>query len=180
MVSPVDSTVERSSSQRDRGHPHGDGVWMLGAMGDVILTGGVVVVFATYVGDHVCPGCGQREIDTISGLCSPCVVDQAALRYQGVDHELAERRAHAWSSTVAHSRVDRTANLRKRRQRLTERIRPTMPASSLDPWEVAAEAIAEVVRLEQRYAQSRPELEAIAEALRRLAWGPDEQERRQA
>lgn len=142
-------------------------------MSELVLVGGVVTVFATYIGEHVCPGCGIREIDTVSGLCSGCVVDQAAIRYQRTDRQLAERRASDW-------RADRTAIHRKRRQRLANRVRPTMPAISPDPWIVAADAIAEVVKLEQRYAQSRPELEAIAEAIRRLAWGPDHEEANEA
>jgi hypothetical protein len=44
----------------------------------------------------------------------------------------------------------------------------------MDPWEIAIESIARCKRLGQSYAAGRSELHEVAEALRRLAWGPDD------
>jgi hypothetical protein len=49
-------------------------------------------------------------------------------------------------------------------------VRHREPARSTDPWEIAAAAIHEL-----RHVHSDPEArEAVAEALRRLAWGPND------
>jgi seryl-tRNA synthetase len=100
------------------------------------------------------------------------VVEQAAERYARDDQARAEARIERWRRERAATRVDaRLATLRQRRKRLSKLIQPRRPATLLDPWDIAAAAIAEARRLQKRYAASRPELDDIVEAIRRLAWG---------
>jgi hypothetical protein len=115
------------------------------------------------------PGCARRTINTPSGFCAPCVVERVAEVYAERDRSAVQVRWIAWSERT--TRVDaEVVKLRQRRHRLRETVRPHEPAWSADPWEIAAAALHELRRV-----RSDPEArEAVAEALRRLAWGPDD------
>lgn len=124
----------------------------------------------------ICPACGHHEVDTPSGFCSSCVVERAATNYSEEDRNLAARRAASWARTQQQTRTDaRLAALRQQRHRLAELIRPRRKASSVDPWEVARDAIRHAQRLALATETNRRELaEEVIEGLRRLAWGPDD------
>ena len=115
----------------------------------------------------LCPSCALREVDTVSGLCAPCVVERVAEAYAERDHVAVGFRSLAWSERSTRPDAALVA-ARQRRHRLREMVRPHEPAQSADPWEIAAAALHELRRV-----RSDPEArEAVAEALRRLAWGP--------
>lgn len=75
-----------------------------------------------------------------------------------------------WSDTADH------ATERQRRHRLREAVRPREPAGEwVDPWEVAKEALDDLQRVRQALraqVTARAHLDAAAEAIRVLAWGP--------
>jgi hypothetical protein len=89
--------------------------------------------------------------------------------YTERDHVAVGFRSVAWAERS--TRVDaEVVKLRQRRHRLRETVRPRELARSADPWEICADALREL-----RGVRSSPEArEAVAEALRRLAWGPDD------
>jgi len=62
---------------------------------------------------------------------------------------------------------------RQRVRRLKTRLKPTEPASSEDPWQIADTALRELshIRHVRMRAEQHARLNVIAEALRRLAWG---------
>jgi hypothetical protein len=118
---------------------------------------------------EICPGCARRAIDTPSGLCAPCVVARTAELYAERDCVAVSFRLIAWSERT--TRVDaEVVKLRQRRHRLREVVRPHALLRSADPWEICADALHELRRV-----RTDPEArEAMAEALRRLAWGPND------
>lgn len=123
---------------------------------------------------ELCPSCGIREQDTPSGICSECVVKRAAENYSEADRGRAERRTRAWGN-MPHTRVDaRLASLRQQRHRQLAAIRPTMPAQSLDPWELAIGALGRLKRLVVSVPAHRGEIDSVMETVKRLAWGPDD------
>jgi len=75
---------------------------------------------------------------------------------------------------------DRTTNEwerdRQRVSRLQRAVKPREPAESFDPWELAYDALRELksLRSVRMRAEQYERLERIAEAIRRLGWGPDD------
>ena len=86
----------------------------------------------------------------------------------------SHERREDWSKRSSQS-WDRD---RQRVSRLRRMVRPTEPASSEDPWEVAYGALVELklLRPSVRRGEQLVRLEAIGEVLRRLAWGPSDDE----
>jgi hypothetical protein len=104
----------------------------------------------------------------VSGFCAPCVIERVAELHAERDRSAVRVRWIAWSERTTRPDAE-VVKLRQQRHRLREVVRPHEPARSADPWEIASEALREL-----RRARSDPEArEAVAEALRRLAWGPD-------
>jgi hypothetical protein len=102
-------------------------------------------------------------------MCSVCVDARMAELYAERDHVAVGFRFTAWSERSARPDAQ-VVKLRQQRHRLREMVRPREPARSADPWQIAADAPHEL-----RHAHSDPEArEAVAEALRRLAWGPQD------
>jgi hypothetical protein len=117
----------------------------------------------------ICPGCARRAINTPSGFCAPCVVDALAENYAAADRRAVRVRVRSWSERSTRPAAE-VVKLRQRRHRLRETVRPHEPPRSADPWEIAAAALHELRRV-----RTDPEArEVVAEALRRLAWGPDD------
>jgi hypothetical protein len=78
-------------------------------------------------------------------------------------------RSLAWVERSRQPDAD-LVTLRQRRHRLREMVRPREPARSADPWEICVDALHELRRVHlDPHAR-----EAVSEALRRLAWGPDD------
>lgn len=126
---------------------------------------------------ELCPACGLRDQDTPSGLCSPCVVDRAASNYSEADRQRAQGRTLRWGQLATATRTDaQLATLRQQRHRQIEALRPRQASASTDPWELAIEALGRLKRLIQSCARHRGEIDNVAEAIRRLAWGPDDGE----
>jgi hypothetical protein len=74
----------------------------------------------------LCPACATRSIDTVSGLCSVCVVDRAVTLYGERDRVAVHIRSVSWSARSAQP--DATlVRLRQRRHRLREIVRPETP-----------------------------------------------------
>ena len=122
----------------------------------------------------ICPSCGLRDTDTPSGFCSDCVVDRAATAYAQKDRDQAERRLQRWRQRSTRPDAHLLL-LRQHRSRTLARIRPTEPVSVFDPWGLAIEGLDRCRLIAKSSPQHRTELEGIAEALRRLAWGPDDE-----
>jgi hypothetical protein len=115
----------------------------------------------------LCPGCTLRDQDTPLGLCASCVVERAAENYSAEDRRAVQLRRSEWAKARAGNPH---VVLRQQRKRLTEAIRPKRPDPGLDPWHIAGESLA---ALERMRGKDPVVLEEVAEALRRLAWGPD-------
>jgi hypothetical protein len=117
----------------------------------------------------LCPSCALREVDTVSGLCAPCVVERVAEAYAAADRRAVIVRVQSWTTRTTRPDAE-VVKLRQRRHRLREMVRPHEPARSTDPWEIAAAALHDLRRV-----HSDPDArEAVSEALRRLAWGPQD------
>jgi hypothetical protein len=102
-------------------------------------------------------------------MCSACVVARMITLYSERDHVAAGFRSLAWAERSRQPDAD-LVTLRQRRHRLREQVRPQAPARSADPWEICVDALHELRRV-----HSDPDArESVAEALRRLAWGPDD------
>jgi hypothetical protein len=83
----------------------------------------------------------------------------------------------SWGQLTSSTRADaQLASLRQQRHRQIAEIRPRQPSSNPDPWELAIEALGRLKRLIQSCAAHRGEIDNVAEAIRRLAWGPDDGE----
>lgn len=103
------------------------------------------------------------------------MVARAAENYSEADRARTEARTRQWGKVTTATRTDaRLAVLRQQRRRQIAAVKPTKAASSLDPWELAIEAIARCKRIWQSAPTFRTELEGIAETCRRLAWGPED------
>jgi hypothetical protein len=105
-------------------------------------------------------------------LCSVCVLERAADAYAEQDRALAERRHITWQQRSAPDA--RLVLFRQHRHRTLAKIRPTEPLASFDPWAVASDALDRCRALGRANPAARREVERVAEAIRRLAWGPDE------
>jgi hypothetical protein len=118
---------------------------------------------------EICPGCARRAIDTPSGLCASCVVQRVAELYAERDRSALRVRWIAWSERTTRPDAE-VVKLGQKRHRLREMVRPREPPRSAGPWEMAAAALHDLRRV-----HSDPEArEAVAEALRCLAWGPND------
>jgi hypothetical protein len=113
----------------------------------------------------LCPSCGLREADTPEGWCTTCVIERAAETYSKEDRRLADKRRAAWGTG------DPYALLRRQRKRLIDAVRPRRPSVLHDPWIIAKEAL---LALEHMRGRDKVVLDEVAEAIRRLAWGPDD------
>jgi hypothetical protein len=116
---------------------------------------------------ELCPGCALRTTGP-SGFCDPCLIERRAEDYGREDHRLAQLRRSQWAKTATHG--NQYALLRRQRKRLVDAIRPRRPDPGQDPWMIAKEAL---LALEHMRGKDPAVLEDVAEALRRLAWGPD-------
>lgn len=119
----------------------------------------------------ICPACGIREVNTPSGFCSVCVVERAAESYAVEDRNRVAQRTAAWAETRAG---DRYSLLRRQRKRMVEQLRPRQPATTFDPWTIALEALSNLNHMRGRETVTRASIDEVAEAIRRLAWGPDD------
>lgn len=120
----------------------------------------------------ICPSCALREVDTPSGFCTDCVLARAADSYAAADRNMAATRADEWRKRTnpdAH-----VVTLRQQRSRALRRLRPTEPAGDADPWALALAALDRCKAVDRANPAHRRDMEAIAETLRRLAWGPDD------
>lgn len=125
----------------------------------------------------LCPSCARRPVDTPQGFCSTCVVERAAERYSEADRRRVELRTKRWATIATETRTDaRTSTLRQQRKRQMKAVRPTKASTDVDPWDLCVEAVGLCKKLSQSFPGARSDLEVVAEAIRRLAWGPDEQE----
>ena len=83
-------------------------------------------------------------------------------------------RRQAWSERSQQT-LDRD---RQRVASLKRAVRPKEPASHEDPWEIADAALQQLTKV--RSVRMRPEqvarIDDVAEAIRRLAWGPSDDE----
>src|SRR5439155_1817011 len=118
----------------------------------------------------LCPRCAKREIEpgAPSGWCAACVIEDLRERYGEKQRTAAILRHEGWAARS----WDRD---RQRVHRLRVIVKPLEPASYEDPWELASAALLELnkVRTIPMRAEQVARLDVIAEALRRLAWGPD-------
>jgi hypothetical protein len=120
----------------------------------------------------LCPACAARSVDTPSGLCSVCVVARTAELYAERDRSAVKVRWISWSERTTRPDVE-VVKLRQQRSRLRRIVQPHEPATDVDPWQIAAHALSEL-RQVRSTPQTREHLEAAAESIRRLAWGPDD------
>jgi hypothetical protein len=84
-----------------------------------------------------------------------------------------ELRWISWSERTAADAP--LVKLRQQRHRLRETVRPREAApADMDPWRIAADALSELKQIKVSTPQAREHLANVAEAIRRLAWGPDD------
>ena len=103
----------------------------------------------------ICPRCGLREVDTPSGLCAPCVIENTAESYALTDRKLSEVREAKWRSGG-----DRFMKLRQQRHRMTELIRPRHELTIHDPWAIAASALEHCTRIARSHPAMAPDVAA--------------------
>jgi hypothetical protein len=128
---------------------------------------------------EICPRCGLREIEPTAsaGWCASCVVEDIRERYGAKQRAVTLKRREAWSER-SQAAWDRD---RQRVSRLKKHVTPKQPASSEDPWEVAYQGLHDVAVVVSWFKgrgvrhEQLERLEQIREALRRLAWGPDDE-----
>lgn len=101
--------------------------------------------------------------------------------YWASDAPAIQARRDGWrnrSQSAEHARE------RQRRHRLRESVRPREPAGEwVDPWEVAKGALDDLHRVRQAVRSNltaRAHLDAAAEAIRILAWEPEDERSRTA
>ncbi|SRR6266487_2320409 len=120
----------------------------------------------------LCPRCAKREIEpgAPSGWCADCVIEDLREKYATKTRAAMVVRGEAWASRSAWDRD------RQRVHRLKDVIKPKDPLDHRDPWELAYEALVDLgnIRTVRMRAEQVARLDRIAEALRRLAWGPDD------
>lgn len=119
----------------------------------------------------VCPSCGKRDADTPSGFCTICVIERAANRYAEADRTAAQQREDRWRHQSQRPDA-RLVLMRQHRSRAIARLRPKQDAPTYDPWMIALQALDMLKVVHDR--RHTDELAQVAEALRRLAWGPDD------
>jgi hypothetical protein len=123
----------------------------------------------------LCARCGYRDAEpqAPTGWCAECGIESIREKYGQTQRAATLSRRESWRGR-SRDNWDRD---RQRAHRLKEAVRPVTPASSLDPWELAHEALTALSNL--RSVRMRPEqharLDLIAETIRRLAFGPDDE-----
>ena len=130
----------------------------------------------------LCPGCTYRSQGE-SGLCGPCEAKDLLRRRLDKEAVQITGRRDAWrirtgtSAASAASAIPEVAAERQRKHRMLERIKPREPVDDLaDPWELANVALLHLAHLKPASARNprlADALDAVEEAIRRLAWGPD-------
>ena len=123
---------------------------------------------------EICPRCGRNEVEpqAPSGFCSPCVVERIREAYGERQRVAVLSRREAWRNRTTNE----WERDRQRVSRLQRAVKPREPAESFDPWELAYDALRELksLRSVRMRAEHYERLERIAEAIRRLGWGPDD------
>jgi hypothetical protein len=125
----------------------------------------------------LCPSCTRREIDTPSGLCTPCVVERVRENYAERDRSAVQLRLVAWSERTTRPDVE-VVKLRQQRSRLRRIVQPHEPApADVDPWLLAEQAVRALARVRSalpRTSSRVEDLEQAIELVRRLAWEPQD------
>jgi hypothetical protein len=125
----------------------------------------------------LCPACGRREIDTPSGVCTPCALERMAEAYAAEDRRRAVERTALWMERTGEPQAAiRPDALRQIRRQLRLTVQPrTPPPATADPWVLGAEAIHLLTRVKvtARSTKLRRRLDDAIELIRQLAWGPD-------
>lgn len=126
----------------------------------------------------ICPACGRNPIeDDETGFCSSCSDNWAVSAYWEKDAPAIEARRSDWKNRSQSPAAQRE---RQRRHRLRETVRPRKPSMEwVDPWEIAKSALDDLYRVRQSLGAqvtARAHLDAAAEAIRVLAWGPESPE----
>ena len=123
----------------------------------------------------LCPRCARREVEPQArdGFCAECTIEPIREQYGGGQRAASIARRRDWSER-SQSAWDRD---RQRASRLRRTVKPKEPATHEDPYEIAYEALSEMNQLRaiRMRAEQHARLDLIAEALRRLAWGPDDE-----
>ena len=123
---------------------------------------------------EICTRCGLREVEPTAqeGFCAECIIERIREAYGDKQRRVTIGRREAWSERSQQS----WQRDRQRVSRLRRRIRPREPASHEDPWELADTAPQELTKLRtvRMRAEHHDALDGIAEVVRRLAWGPDD------
>ena len=112
-------------------------------------------------------------------MCERCTVEVARERYIVEDNRLASLRELGWTERTRRADAE-VAALRQSRRRLIERCRPRSPAITADPFMIATDALARLTHVRnalERAGAAAPrsdDVRALDEAVKRLAWGPTE------
>jgi len=134
---------------------------------------------------ELCPSCAARPIeDPRTGFCARCAGERRVEEYLFAEAAAIAARRRAWRSRTREARspeiareLDRAVQTeRQRRHRLLERTRPREPAPRhTDPLRLADEALRQLRRMRgsARTPFERERIEAVAELIRQLAWGPE-------
>jgi hypothetical protein len=91
------------------------------------------------------------------------------------DRSRAAERIEKWNEAASTRPEAHLMMLRQQRVRFVRTVKPMSPVGpDVDPWQLAADALAELSRFTKGRPEARRELEGVAEAIRQLAWGPVE------
>jgi hypothetical protein len=127
--------------------------------------------------EDICPRCALREItNEATGWCGPCAGEDATERYLAREREAVELRRRRWKQQQP-SETREALRERQRKHRLYAAVQPReRPDAGTDPWELAAEGLRHLAKLNAsvRGDRGRTHLAAAEECLRQLAVGPED------
>jgi hypothetical protein len=129
----------------------------------------------------ICPRCALRDVaDQRTGWCLQCAEAAALERYRDRNDQELARLGKNWRRRTKRAFSDAPAALAERQQwhRLLEKTKPRQPVDSyINPLQLAFDALQKLNHVQaavRSNSRALGHIEQVAEALRQLAWGPED------
>jgi hypothetical protein len=125
---------------------------------------------------ELCPRCVREEVsDDKTGWCLECSSEAVVEQYMARESGAAYERTKKWK---ARSDAPEATRERQRSHRLRIAVEPQVrPGPYADPWEIAHQGLLHLKRIRTfalRASNGDQHYEAIAECIRQLAVGPED------
>jgi hypothetical protein len=125
---------------------------------------------------ELCPRCAREEVtDPKTGWGPKCSSEALVEDYLARESEAADERHRKWKE---RSDAPEALKWRQRKHRLHAAVQPKeRPGPFQDPWELAREGLNHLAKIREiafRGRGGREHWEAIAEAIKQLAVGPED------